>query len=140
MFSRKAKKAASNAPRVTDDEVEASKAAQQSSVVQPQAAETSSSSPTGAGGNNAFDIMKDDTVLKVQAANTAGVIEINPGITGSLRVNTDKLSVDGGSGDTSIRGDVTIGGTSVLGVRAVAIESNHDDVSLTLTAGGARRR
>jgi len=91
---------------------------------------------TDAGGNNAFDIMKDDTVLKVQAANTAGVIEINPGITGSLRVNTDKLSVDGGSGDTSIRGDVTIGGTSVLGVRAVAIESNNDDVSLTLTAGG----
>ena len=47
MFSRKAKKAASNAPRVTDDEELPSGEAQHSSVVQPEAAETSSSSPTG---------------------------------------------------------------------------------------------
>ena len=47
MFSRKAKKAASNAPRVTDDEELPSGAAQQSSDVQPNAAETSSSSPAG---------------------------------------------------------------------------------------------
>ena len=46
MFSRKAKKAASNAPRVTDDE-ELPSGAAQSSDVQPNAAETSSSSPTG---------------------------------------------------------------------------------------------
>ena len=46
MFSRKAKKAASNAPRVTDDE-ELPSGEQHSSVVQPEAAETSSSSPTG---------------------------------------------------------------------------------------------
>ena len=47
MFSRKAKKAASNAPRVTDDEELPSGEAQHSRVVQPEAAETSSSSPTG---------------------------------------------------------------------------------------------
>ena len=46
MFSRKAKKAASNAPRVTDDE-ELPSGEQHSRVVQPIAAETSSSSPTG---------------------------------------------------------------------------------------------
>ena len=46
MFSRKAKKAASNAPRVTDDE-ELPSGEQHSRVVQPEAAETSSSSPTG---------------------------------------------------------------------------------------------
>ena len=46
-LSRKAKKAASNAPRVTDDEELPSGEAQHSSVVQPEAAETSSSSPTG---------------------------------------------------------------------------------------------
>ena len=47
MFSRKAKKAASNAPRVTD-KAEQPSGEQQSRVVrQPKAAETSSSSPTG---------------------------------------------------------------------------------------------
>ena len=46
MFSRKAKKAASNAPRVTDDEELPNGEAQHASVVE-QAAETSSSSPTG---------------------------------------------------------------------------------------------
>ena len=46
MFSRKAKKAASNAPRVTD-KAELPSGEQHSRVVQPQAAETSSSSPTG---------------------------------------------------------------------------------------------
>ena len=45
-FSRKAKKAASNAPRVTDDEELPNGEAQHASVVE-QAAETSSSSPTG---------------------------------------------------------------------------------------------
>ena len=46
MFSRKAKKAASNAPRVTD-KAELPSGEQQSRVVQQPTAETSSSSPTG---------------------------------------------------------------------------------------------
>ena len=91
---------------------------------------------TDAGGANAFDIKKDDTVLKILAHNNAGVIDINPGVAGQLRVGTDKLTVHGGTGATTIRGDTTIGGASITAARQLSVVSNNDDVTLTLTAGG----
>eukprot|EP01043_Picozoa_sp_COSAG02_P038836 COSAG02_NODE_3024_length_7521_cov_4.903126_4_plen_1187_part_01 len=91
---------------------------------------------TDAGGANAFDIKKDDTVLTIMAHNNAGVIDVNPGVAGQLRVGTDKLTVHGGTGATTIRGDTTIGGAGITGARQVTVVSNNDDVALTLTAGG----
>jgi hypothetical protein len=94
---------------------------------------------TDAAGANAFDIMKDDTVLKIQAANAAGIIEINPGAgSGVLRVNADKFTVSGASGDTTMRGDVTIGGSSVTGTKSVTVESNDEHVTLALQAGNGK--
>jgi hypothetical protein len=87
-------------------------------------------------GGNGFDLMKDDTIFKIQAENAEGIIEINPGTSGSLHVNTDKLVVDGATGDTGIRGDVTVGGASVTGVREQLIQSNDDAVALKLVSGG----
>ena len=91
---------------------------------------------TDAGGANAFDIKKDDTILTIMSHNTAGVIDINPGITGQLRIGTDKITVHGGTGATTIRGDTTIGGSSITDAKALSVVSNNDDVTLTLTAGG----
>lgn len=91
---------------------------------------------TDAGGSNAFDIKKDDTVLTIMAHNNAGVIDVNPGVAGQLRVGTDKLTVHGGTGATTIRGDTTIGGAGITEARQVSVVSNNDDVTLTLTAGG----
>jgi hypothetical protein len=91
---------------------------------------------TDAGGANAFDIKKDDTVLTIMSHNNAGVIDVNPGVTGQLRVGTDKLTVHGGTGATTIRGDTTIGGAAITEARQVSVVSNNDDVTLTLTAGG----
>ena len=93
---------------------------------------------TDAVGGNAFDLMKDDTVLKIQAENVGGVIELNPGTTsGVLRVNSDRFIIDGASGDTTVRGNVLVGGSSVVGTKTLTLQSNDDGVTAVLSAGGA---
>lgn len=91
---------------------------------------------TDASGQDAFDIMKDDTVLKLQAQNVAGVIELNPGATtGEVRVNSDKFVVSGATGATAVRGDITVGGASITGVKKIAVQSNDNHARLELTSG-----
>jgi hypothetical protein len=91
---------------------------------------------TDAAGANAFDIMKDDAVFKIQASSNTGVIELNPGATsGEVRINSDKLTVHGATGNVAVMGDISVGGSSITGVKTVAVESNDNNARLQLTSG-----
>ena len=101
-FFRKAKKAASNAPRVTDDEVDSSKAAQMSSDAQPKAAETSSSSPTG---------VADEACERSgssSSSSTSGGVD-------ATRANSASATTPAAEGDDAAGGEVQQGSPSPLG-------------------------
>ena len=101
-FFRKAKKAASNAPRVTD-KAEQPSGEQQSRVVrQPKAAETSSSSPTG---------VADEACERSgssSSSSTSGGVD-------ATRANSASATTPAAGGDDAAGGEVQQGSPSPLG-------------------------
>ena len=101
-FFRKAKKAASNAPRVTD-KAEQPSGEQQSRVVrQPKAAETSSSSPTG---------VADEACERSgssSSSSTSGGVD-------ATRANSASATTPTAGGDDAAGGEVQQGSPSPLG-------------------------
>ena len=102
MFSRKAKKADSNAPRVTDDEELPSGEAQHSRVVQPKAAETSSSSPTGVADEAS------ERSGSSSSSSTSGGVD-------ATRANSASATTPAAGGDDAAGGEVQQGSPSPLG-------------------------
>ena len=101
-FFRKAKKAASNAPRVTD-KAEQPSGEQQSRVVrQPKAAETSSSSPTGVADEAS------ERSGSSSSSSTSGGVD-------ATRANSASATTPAAGGDDAAGGEVQQGSPSPLG-------------------------
>jgi hypothetical protein len=52
-----------------------------------------------------------------------------------VRINSDKLTVHGATGNVAVMGDISVGGSSITGVKTLAVESNDNHARLQLTAG-----
>ena len=90
---------------------------------------------------DAFTLQRVGTVLSLLSGATAGTLKVNPGLGGSMELGYQSdgttpvllLGLAAATPLLSLRGDLTVGGASATGDRAIELSSSDAAVSLTST-------